>query len=79
MRTLREVAGVPFGLPSSRLMLEIGALFLQTETELILKSRRVIPTRLLQHGFTFQFPLWDDAARDLYRRWRRARQQPNAI
>jgi hypothetical protein len=46
-------------------MLEIGAMLMRTETELILKSRRVVPTRLLERGFTFTFPVWQDAARDL--------------
>ena len=52
MRILREACGVRFGLPASRWMLEIGAVFMRTETELILKSRRVVPARLLEHGFT---------------------------
>lgn len=65
MRALRSAWGMPFGLPAAEWMLEIGALVLRTETELILKSRRVIPTRLLQSGFEFQFPTWPDAARDL--------------
>jgi uncharacterized protein len=65
MRVLREASGAPFGLPASAWMLTIGAAFLRTETELILKSRRVVPTRLLAHGFTFTFPTWQDAARDL--------------
>jgi hypothetical protein len=51
-------------------MVEIGAVFLRTETELILKSRRVVPARLLESGFVFQFPSWPEAARDLCRRWR---------
>jgi NAD dependent epimerase/dehydratase family enzyme len=51
-------------------MLEIGAVFLRTETELILKSRRVVPGRLLQSGFRFQFPDWPAAAQDLVERWR---------
>ena len=65
MRCLREAWGMPFGLPASNWMLEIGALFMRTETELILKSRRVIPGRLLKEGFVFKYPLWPDAARDL--------------
>jgi len=65
MRALRSAWGMPFGLPATEWMLEIGALILRTETELILKSRRVIPTRLIQSGFDFQFPTWPDAARDL--------------
>jgi uncharacterized protein (TIGR01777 family) len=56
MRTFRHVCRAPFGLPAARWMLEIGAFALRTETELLLKSRRVIPSRLLQAGFTFDFP-----------------------
>jgi uncharacterized protein (TIGR01777 family) len=56
MRTLRAAWGVGFGLPATRWMLEIGAFVLRTETELILKSRRVVPSRLLQSGFVFRFP-----------------------
>lgn len=70
MRDLREAWGISFGLPANKLMLEIGAFALRSETELILKSRRVIPTRLLESGFVFQFPDWADAARDLSTRWR---------
>jgi hypothetical protein len=73
MRLLREACGAPFGLPASRWMLEIGAVFIRMETELILKSRRVVPTRSLEHGFKFAFPLWRDGARDLCRRWKAAR------
>jgi uncharacterized protein (TIGR01777 family) len=70
LRILRHAWGTPFGLPATNWMLEIGAFFLRTETELILKSRRVVPTRLTQSGFTFQFPDWAEAARDLCARWR---------
>jgi uncharacterized protein (TIGR01777 family) len=70
MRTLREAWGVPCGLPATEWMLEIGAVFLQTETELILKSRRVVPQRLLDSGFEFNFPEWSDAARSLCARRR---------
>jgi uncharacterized protein len=73
MRVLREACGVSFGLPAREWMLEIGAVFMRTETELILKSRRVVPGRLLEQGFTFTFPSWNDAARDLYRRWKTTR------
>jgi NAD dependent epimerase/dehydratase family enzyme len=52
-------------------MLEAGALFIRTETELVLKSRRVVPGRLLQAGFEFHYPAWADAARDLCDRWRK--------
>jgi uncharacterized protein len=70
MAGLRQAWGTGIGLPSAKWMLEIGAVFLRTETELILKSRRVIPGRLLREGFEFQFPRWPDAARELCDRWR---------
>jgi uncharacterized protein (TIGR01777 family) len=68
MRALREAWGIRFGLPATKLMLEAGAFFLRSETELILKSRRVIPRRLTQSGFSFHFPHWPAAAYDLCRR-----------
>jgi uncharacterized protein len=70
MRAIRQAYGIPFGLPAARWMLEIAAFFHRTETELLLKSRRVLPGRLLDAGFEFAFPEWPDAARDLVRRWR---------
>jgi NAD dependent epimerase/dehydratase family enzyme len=70
MRLLRDASGASLGLPARKWMLEIGAVFMRTETELILKSRRVVPTRLLRHGFLFRFPTWRDAARDLYQQWK---------
>lgn len=72
MRTLRRAWGVRLGLPASEWMLEVGALLLRTESELILKSRRVVPGRLLDSGFVFQFPEWSGAAADLCARWRAA-------
>jgi NAD dependent epimerase/dehydratase family enzyme len=74
MRTLRRAWGAKFGLPATRWMLEVGARLLHTETELILKSRRVVPGRLLDSGFKFSFPEWSDAAADLCRRWRETRE-----
>jgi len=73
MRQLRDAYGVPFGLAAREWMLEIGAIFMRTETELILKSRRVVPARFLEHGFTFRFPIWNDAAADLCRQWKMMR------
>jgi uncharacterized protein (TIGR01777 family) len=70
MAALRRAYGAPIGLPASEWMLEIGAIFLRTETELILKSRRVVPRRLSEAGFSFQFPDWGTAAADLVKRWR---------
>lgn len=70
MRELRKAWGMPVGLPATRWMLGIGAVVLRTETELILKSRRVVPTRLLQSGFEFRYPSWHEAAIELCSRWR---------
>ena len=58
------------GLPAPRWLLTIGAVFLKTETELVLKSRRVAPRRLLDAGFEFHFPNWRGASCDLVQRWR---------
>jgi uncharacterized protein (TIGR01777 family) len=55
MHVLRHALGVPMGLPATRWMLEVGAFLLRTETELIIKSRRVVPARLLAAGFRFDF------------------------
>jgi uncharacterized protein (TIGR01777 family) len=74
MEILRDACGVSLGLAATKWMLEIGAVFMRTETELILKSRRVVPARLLEHGFEFRFPAWRDAARDLCRQWKLERQ-----
>jgi uncharacterized protein (TIGR01777 family) len=76
MRVLRRAwgrRGARIGLPATRWMLEIGAVLMRTETELILKSRRVVPGRLLGAGFRFRFPDWPSAAADLCRRWREGR------
>jgi uncharacterized protein (TIGR01777 family) len=70
MRTLRHACGVSFGLAATRWMLEIGVLLMRTETELILKSRRVVPARLLEHGFEFRYPHWGVAASHLCRQWK---------
>jgi uncharacterized protein (TIGR01777 family) len=70
MSALRRAWGARVGLPATKWMLEIGAIFLRTETELILKSRYVVPGRLLDAGFAFQFPTWSRAAADLCGAWR---------
>jgi uncharacterized protein (TIGR01777 family) len=72
MRILRVAAGVPFGLPAFEWQLAIGAFLMRSETELILKSRRVEPKRLTDSGFEFKFPNWEEAADDLIQRWRNA-------
>ncbi|MGH3352691.1 MAG: TIGR01777 family oxidoreductase [Nocardioides sp.] len=73
MRTLRKEAGMPIALPATRWMAEIGAWALRTDTELLLKSRRVVPGRLREAGFEFEYADWAAAAHDLVCR-ARARQ-----
>ncbi|MEV6824710.1 TIGR01777 family oxidoreductase [Amycolatopsis sp. NPDC051102] len=70
LRTLRTAAGVRVGLPATRWMAEIGAFVLRSDTELLLKSRRVVPGRLLKAGFEFNHPTWPTAADDLVSRAR---------
>lgn len=76
MRVLREACGVRRGLPAKGWMLEIGAAFMRTETELVLKSRRVVPARLLEHGFRFKYPDWRGAAQDLCQEVAPGRRRP---
>jgi uncharacterized protein (TIGR01777 family) len=78
MRRLREASGIRVGLPAPAWMLEVGAFLMGTETELLLKSRRVVPARLLQAGFGFQFPDWGRAAKDLFIRWQGSADQAKA-
>jgi uncharacterized protein (TIGR01777 family) len=73
MRELRAAWGMPVGLPATAWMAELGALALRSDTELLLKSRRVVPGRLLAAGFEFDFPMWPEAALDLARRVRARR------
>lgn len=70
MRVLRAAWGVPVGLPATRWMAELGAFALRSDTELLLKSRRVVPGRLLEAGFAFDYAQWPEAAADLVRRVR---------
>jgi uncharacterized protein (TIGR01777 family) len=68
MRLIRQNCGAPFGLPATEGMLEIGAFFLRTETELLLKSRRVVPGKLSASGFQFQFAELSPALKNLCRK-----------
>jgi uncharacterized protein (TIGR01777 family) len=70
MAALREAWDMPNGLPAPAPLISIGAFFLRTEPELVLKSRRVVPGKLLDAGFEFQFLEWSAAAEDLARQWR---------
>ncbi len=77
MRALRQAWGTRVGLPATDRMLEVGAFFMRTETELVLKSRRVVPGRLLEDSFEFQHPAWPAAARELCADWRRRNAAPS--
>jgi hypothetical protein len=70
MATLREAWGMPNGIPAPAPLLELAAFFLRTESELVLKSRNVVPARLLRAGFEFEYPIWSEAAHDLARQVR---------
>jgi hypothetical protein len=70
LRAIREAWGTRIGLPTTSWMIEIGTFLMRTESELILKSRQVVPGRLLAAGFQFTFPYWPEAARDLVSRWK---------
>ena len=65
MKTLRGFIGVPFGIPTNKFLLEIGSFFIRTETELVLKSRNVIPKRLQENGFEFQYDTLEKAFKNL--------------
>lgn len=65
MRKLRQAVRIPFGIPISKTMLKIGAKIIQTESELVLKSRNVIPKRLTENGFTFEYHDLEKAFKNL--------------
>ena len=69
MSELRRACGASFALPARTWMVEVGAWVMRTESELILKSRRVVPGRLLERGFRFRWPTWSKAAVALCREW----------
>src|SRR5215471_3593276 len=75
MRVLRESWGTRIGLPAPRPILEIGTFLMRTESELVLKSRRTTPRRLLEDGFQFSFTDWEVAARELVTRWKHERER----
>jgi len=65
MKIIRKAYGMPFGLPAPKWLLEIGSMVIGTETELIMKSRWVMPKRLLDSGFKFHFENAGDAVKDI--------------
>lgn len=68
MKTVREVLGVRFGVSTPRWMLELGAIGIRTETELVLKSRWVLPEKLRHAGFEFAYSKLEPALRESFDR-----------
>ncbi len=79
MEALRDAWQIPNGLPAPAPLLELAAFVLRTESELVLKSRCVVPGRLLDAGFRFEYPHWPDAALDLVRQWKTRQRSSHAI
>jgi uncharacterized protein len=67
MEAIRKTIAIPVGLPAPAWLLTLGAWIIGTETELILKSRWVMPTRLLNAGYSFRFPDVISAVQDIIR------------
>jgi uncharacterized protein (TIGR01777 family) len=65
MLELRKSLSINFGLPANKLLLEIGAFIISTETELVLKSRYVLPERILESGYVFKYPTIESAYKSL--------------
>ena len=69
MKAMRKAWGAPIGLPATKWMAKIGAVFMRTDTELVFKSRRVVPRRLLEAGFKLDLSEWPAAAKSLVECW----------
>jgi uncharacterized protein len=65
MRKMRKAMNMPIGLPAPKWLLEIGSIMIRTETELVLKSRWVLPERLEKEGYKFTFDTIDKALQDI--------------
>ncbi|HTF82890.1 MAG TPA: TIGR01777 family oxidoreductase [Cytophagales bacterium] len=68
MRSLRQAAAVPYGIPNPSWTLKLGAVFIGTEAELVLRGRRVVPKRLQDQGFQFKYPHIQEAVAELLRK-----------
>ncbi|MEA2341974.1 MAG: uncharacterized protein QOF63_143 [Thermoanaerobaculia bacterium] len=77
MKAIRKAWGIPFGIPAERHLLEVAAFVHRTETELLLKSRRVVSGVLTRNGFRFQHPNWPGAAVELCDEWRALHGRPS--
>lgn len=67
MLNLRQALKMPIGLPAAKWMVTLGAVVMRTDTELLFKSRKVVPKKLVEAGFKLQFPKWREASQDLVR------------
>ena len=76
MRIVRKVCRAPVGVPNPLWLLEFGAFLIRTETELVIKSRRAVPAKLLQSGFEFRFPDLEPAVREIHERSRHPNNRP---
>ncbi|HLK13791.1 MAG TPA: TIGR01777 family oxidoreductase [Fimbriimonadaceae bacterium] len=70
MEDVREAFGTRIGLPVPRWLLEPTMALMKSESELLLKSRRVIPGKLLNAGFEFKYETWGKACNELMKRWK---------
>ncbi len=74
MKILRETAGIKFGLPATKWMVELASYITQIDSELSLKSRYAVPKILLDNKFNFRFPQWKDATENLFMKWKKTKQ-----
>jgi uncharacterized protein (TIGR01777 family) len=65
MKKIRSSFKIPFGLPAPKWMIEIGTFLLRSESELVLKSRKVVPGKLLAEGFEFNFEKLDEVLKNI--------------
>ena len=71
MSYIRSTWGVRVNVPITKWILTIGTIFLRTDAQLVLKSRRAVPTKLLSHGFQFKFPRWPEAVIDIVKKYQK--------
>lgn len=66
MSSMRQAMNIKIGLPAPKWLLEIGTFILRTESELVLKSRWVIPERLEKAGYEFKYKTIDTALEAIF-------------
>lgn len=65
MAKLRKTLKISIGMPMPAWLLGFGAVLIQTEPELILKSRKVISKKLEDAGFVFEYGIVADAFKEI--------------